>query len=133
MADNWILSQEVDLQRGVQAPQVWPNALVVCGDNKAHTWRVTIMDDGSPAALSGTVTGYFIRGDDATVYELGLAPIPGTTVQGYFYVQMTADERVARRGGYYVNTSYAGVAFLYCNNQRSNAFSYFGARPRSRV
>ena len=71
MADNWILSQEVDLQRGVQAPQVWPNALIVCGDNKAHTWRVTIMDDGRPAALSGTVTGYFIRGDDATVLVAG--------------------------------------------------------------
>lgn len=67
MADNWILPQEIDLQRGAQAPQVWPDALIVCGDNKAHTWRVTIMDDGKPAALSGTVTGYFIRGDNATV------------------------------------------------------------------
>lgn len=71
MADNWILSQEVDLQRGVQAPQVWPNALIVCGDIKAHTWRVAIMDDGRPATLSGTVTGYFIRGDDATVAVAG--------------------------------------------------------------
>ena len=71
MAENWILSQEIDLQRGVQAPQVWPNALIVCGDNKAHTWRVTIMDNGRPAALTGTVTGYFIRGDDATVTVAG--------------------------------------------------------------
>lgn len=67
MAENWILSQEIDLQRGVQAPQVWPNALIVCGDNKAHTWRVAIMDGGRPATLTGTVTGYFIRGDNATV------------------------------------------------------------------
>lgn len=71
MADNWILPQEIDLQRSIQAPQVWPDALIVCGDNKAHTWRVTIMDDGKPAALSGTVTGYFIRGDNATVVVTG--------------------------------------------------------------
>lgn len=71
MANNWILSQEIDLQRGVQAPQVWPDALILCGDSNAHTWRVTILDDGKPAALSGTVTGYFIRGDDATVTVAG--------------------------------------------------------------
>ena len=71
MANNWILSQEIDLQRGVQAPQVWPDALILCGDSNAHTWRVTILDGGKPAALTGTVTGYFIRGDDATVAVAG--------------------------------------------------------------
>lgn len=71
MANNWILSQEIDLQRGVQAPQVWPDALILCGDSNAHTWRVTILDDGKPATLTGTVTGYFIRGDDATVAVAG--------------------------------------------------------------
>lgn len=71
MAENWIISQEIDLQRGVQAPQVWANALIVCGDSKAHTWRVTIMDGGKPANLSGIVTGYFVRGDNATVKVSG--------------------------------------------------------------
>ena len=66
------------------------------------------------------------------MYELGLAPISGTTVQGYFYVQMTQDERVARRGGYYYNTSYAGMAYLNCNHPRSCANAYYGGRPRSR-
>ena len=66
------------------------------------------------------------------MYELGLAPISGTTVQGYFYVQMTQDERVARRGGYSNYTSYAGMACLYCNYPRSNANASYGGRPRSR-
>lgn len=67
------------------------------------------------------------------MYELGLAPIPGTTVQGYFYVHMTADERVARLGGNYNSTSYAGVAYLTCNSPRGNANAYNGGRPRSRL
>lgn len=67
------------------------------------------------------------------LYELGLAPIPGTTVQGYFYVQMTADERVARRGGAYADTSRAGMAYLNCYYPRSNARVHYGGRPRSRV
>lgn len=66
------------------------------------------------------------------MYELGLAPVPGTNVQGYFYVQMTKDERVARRGGHYYNASNAGMAYLYCYSPRSSAYAYFGGRPRSR-
>ena len=68
------------------------------------------------------------------MYELGLAPIPRTTVQGYFYVHMTQDERVARRGGYYNSTSYAGMAYLHCSHPRSNAPAHnYGGRPRSRL
>lgn len=66
------------------------------------------------------------------LYELGLAPLPGTTVDGYFYVQMTRDERVARRGGYYNPTSSSGVASLACNPPRSSAHASYGGRPRSR-
>ena len=64
--------------------------------------------------------------------ELGLAPIPGMTVQGNFYVQMTKDERVARRGGYSGNTSSAGLAYLGCSNARGHAAVNYGGRPRSR-
>jgi len=67
------------------------------------------------------------------LYELGLAPIPGMTVQGYFYVQMTQDERVARRGGNSNGTSSAGLAFLYCYYPRSRANVLYGGRPRSRL
>ena len=67
------------------------------------------------------------------LYELGLAPIPGTTVQGYFYVQMTASERVARRGGDCNGTSSAGVACLDCGGPRSSAYAAYGGRPRSRL
>lgn len=66
------------------------------------------------------------------MYELGLAPVPGTNVQGYFYVQMTKDERVARRGGGCNSTSYAGMAYLCCNDPRSYAAANYGGRPRSR-
>lgn len=66
------------------------------------------------------------------MYELGLAPVPGTNVQGYFYVQMTKDERVARRGGSYNSASRAGMAYLGCNNPRSGASASYGGRPRSR-
>ena len=64
---NWQLEQTVDLARGVQAPQVWPEALLVTGDDQAHTWRVTVLDGGKPAQIAGTVTGYFIRSDDYMV------------------------------------------------------------------
>ena len=67
------------------------------------------------------------------MYELGLAPIPGTKVQGYFYVHMTRDERVARRGGNYLSASCAGVASLNCDYPRGDSGTYFGGRPRSRL
>ena len=64
--------------------------------------------------------------------ELGLAPLPGTTVDGYFYITFTAEERVARRGGVYSNTSSAGVACLAFSYARSSSYVTYGARPRSR-
>ena len=40
-----------------------------------------------------------------------------------------AGERVPLRGGYWGNAAVAGVFALYLNNARSNASTYFGARP----
>lgn len=67
------------------------------------------------------------------LYELGLAPLPSSTTQGYFYVQMTEDERVARRGGYYGSASGAGMGCLDCYYPRSIASAHYGGRPRSRL
>ena len=67
MAINWSIEQSVDLTRGAQDPQVWPDALLVQGDENAHTWRVAIRIGGKPARITGTVTGYFIRSDDYMV------------------------------------------------------------------
>ena len=64
--------------------------------------------------------------------ELGLAPITGMTVPGVIYIQLTKAERVARRGGNYNNTSNTGPAYLNFNNNRSNANTNYGGRPRSR-
>ena len=71
MATNWLIEQEIDLKHGVQAPQVWPNALMLCGDNQAHTWRIALLDGGRAAQLTGTVTGYFVRPDGNTVAVQG--------------------------------------------------------------
>ena len=72
MAINWSIEQSVDLTRGAQDPQVWPDALLVQGDENAHTWRVAIRIGGKPAAIAGTVTGYFIRADNYMVPVEGI-------------------------------------------------------------
>lgn len=72
MASNWMIEQDVDLRCGAQTPQIWPNALMLTGDNLAHTWRVRVFDGGEAVALTGaTVTGYFVRTDGNTVAVQG--------------------------------------------------------------
>ena len=65
------------------------------------------------------------------VRELGLFPTQGSTMKGYYYVQFSNEERFPRRGGYYNNGSNIGLGFENCNNPRSGAGRYYGARPRS--
>ena len=68
---NWTINQTVDLSRGY-TPVVWPDALMVSGDVGAHTWRLTVLDNGVPADLSGaTITGSFLRADGNTVTVAG--------------------------------------------------------------
>lgn len=71
MADNWVINQTVDLQKGIENVYVWPSALMYVGDKNAHTWNVTILDGGKPASITGGVNGYFIRQDGTTVYVQG--------------------------------------------------------------
>ena len=72
MAGNWVIEQDIDLRCGAQTPQIWPNALMLTGDNLAHTWRVRVFDGGEAVALTGaTVTGYFVRTDGNTVAVQG--------------------------------------------------------------
>ena len=72
MAGNWVIEQDIDLRCGAQTPQIWPNALMLIGDNLAHTWRVRVFDGGGAVALTGaTVTGYFVRTDGNTVAVQG--------------------------------------------------------------
>lgn len=65
------------------------------------------------------------------VRELGLFPTQGSTMNGYNYVQFTADERFPRRGGNYLVGSSLGLGYELCNNPRSDANRSYGARPRS--
>jgi len=67
MNNNWLIAQTVDLQKGIQAPRMWPNALMTTQDENAHTWEITILDGGEPANITGTVTGKFLRCDNETV------------------------------------------------------------------
>ena len=70
--NNWQINQRVDLSQGLTGVSVWPKALMVVGDGAAHEWNVEVFDNGKPAALNGTVNGYFIRVDGVTI------PIQGT-------------------------------------------------------
>lgn len=71
MSNSWIITQTVDLAQGIDGIKVWPKALLVTGDENAHTWRVEIMDKGRPASVSGGVIGYFVRMDGETVVAKG--------------------------------------------------------------
>lgn len=71
MANNWKINETVDLQRGIDGVKVWPHALLVTGDENAHEWNVTVMDNGKAASLGGTIRAYFVRSDGATVTATG--------------------------------------------------------------
>lgn len=66
------------------------------------------------------------------VKELGLFPTGSDDkTEGYYYIQMTADERFPRRGGYYSSASYAGLGYVLAGYTRGDAYAYYGCRPRS--
>lgn len=74
MAQKWLIEQSVDLAAGSPSPRVWAEALMLCGDNQAHTWRVAVREAGADVPLTGcAVTGYFIRADGQTVVVQGSA------------------------------------------------------------
>lgn len=71
MTNNWIIKQTVDLQVGIDGVKVWPHALLVTGDNLAHTWMVEVTNNHAPVDLLGSVTAYFVRTDGSTVVQNG--------------------------------------------------------------
>lgn len=54
-----------DLKKPVQVKQLSGN--LFSGDSGGNKITVEVLDNGSPATLSGTVTGYVIREDNSTV------------------------------------------------------------------
>ena len=62
------------------------------------------------------------------MYELGLFPISGDTTPGTVYMDIIDGERFPRRGGYYHNTSNAGLGYVNANYTRSPAYAYYGVR-----
>ena len=66
------------------------------------------------------------------VKELGLFPTGSDDkIEGYYFQQMTQDERFPRRGGFCGSASYAGLGFVHSNAPRGVASTNFGCRPRS--
>lgn len=65
------------------------------------------------------------------VRELGLFPTPGSTMKGYYYMQITEDERFPRRGGSYYDGGNIGLGCEHCGSPRGHAGRDCGARPRS--
>lgn len=65
------------------------------------------------------------------VKELGLFPTgAGDTAQGYYYIQMTHEERFPRRGGDCSSTSGGGLGCVSSSSSRAAAGAGYGARPR---
>ena len=62
MIETWLKS---DLKQAVQVKQLSGN--LFSGDSGGNLIGVEVLDDGSPATLTGGVTGYIIRADGATV------------------------------------------------------------------
>ena len=61
----WTIKRTVDLQKGdLHQNGKSVGILSFPGDEDAHIWEVTVLDGGEPAALSGTVTAYFMRSFD---------------------------------------------------------------------
>jgi hypothetical protein len=58
-----------DLKKPIQVKQLTGN--LFSGDNGGNKITVEVLDGGSAATLSGTVTGYILRADNATVTVTG--------------------------------------------------------------
>lgn len=84
MSASNIINATVDLAKGIQLNRL--GRLFASGDKAAHTFNVTVLNDGSAADLSGsTITGYFIRPDEATV------TISGTLASNVASITLPAD------------------------------------------
>ena len=65
---QWILNRYADLRNNIGAQSIG-QARAVRGEAKAHTWRVTVMDDMAAANLDGySAQCSFIRPDGGTIY-----------------------------------------------------------------
>lgn len=67
---KWTISQIVDLSDTTDASDAYSSVyyLMMPGDNRAHTWRITVYDKGEPVDLSPyKVFAYFVRLDGTTV------------------------------------------------------------------
>ncbi|MEA4928601.1 MAG: hypothetical protein VB104_07990 [Candidatus Limiplasma sp.] len=76
----YTLAETFDIARDPQEPTLWPGALMLTGNARAHLWQVTLLENGQPVDLSdATATAKFRRAADGiTVTQT--ATISGNTV-----------------------------------------------------
>lgn len=66
------------------------------------------------------------------VKELGLFPTGSDDkTEGYYFQQMTQDERFPRRGGNYTATINSGLGYVNAAYSRGDWGVQYGSRPRS--
>lgn len=81
--DTWL---DCDLKKPVEVKALPGN--IFSADAMGNRINVRILEDGQPATVSGTVTGYIIRGDGATVV------ITGTLTNNVATITLTASAYV---------------------------------------
>lgn len=89
---NWIINQHAELANAKVPAVIWPEPLMVYGDNAAHTWRVRVTENGQPVDLSDAViTCYVVRpSGDAAVMVQGR--VAGNILEADFPQQAYAHE-----------------------------------------
>lgn len=68
--DKWTLAQSIDLVKPqeITDAEIWASY----GDRAAHVWRITVLNNGAPANLSGAAAiADFMRADGSTVTITG--------------------------------------------------------------
>lgn len=66
--DAWTIKKTIDLAKPPTIGRELPYLLMVPGDENAHKWEITVLNNGQPAALTNmTASGHFLRHDNTLV------------------------------------------------------------------
>jgi len=83
----YTISEQYDIARDELAPTLWPGALMLTGNARAHLWSVALYQSGLPIDLTGaTAVAKFLRESDG-VTVVQVAQINGNVVS----VQLALD------------------------------------------
>lgn len=80
---NWTIEETVDLAKGGEPKhEARPYDLMLPGNNKAHVWKVTVLNNDAPASLSNVtqVKGTFVRQRDPSSKVEIIGTVSGNSV-----------------------------------------------------